>query len=165
MKSYKATTSLPRPLEFAPGVWPELMNDLRDRSGGKRESGAFLLAAAGDSNGMVTSWLAYDALWPQALSYTYVRLEAEAFSRLWDWCDQHRVKVVADVHTHPWGPRQSQSDRANPMISIAGHVALIVPDFAMRQPRPFDVSFNIYRGNGEWTSFYKDDALALIKAP
>lgn len=51
------------------------------------------------------------------------------------------------------------------MISIAGHVALIVPHFAMRQPRPFDVSFNVYRGDGEWSSFFKDDAHALIKAP
>jgi proteasome lid subunit RPN8/RPN11 len=140
------------------------MEDLRARGNGKRESGAFLLSRAEDESNAVTSWLPYDELWPESLAYSYVRLETEAFTKLWDWCVRHRVRVIADVHTHPWGPRQSHSDRANPMLSIAGHIALIVPNFAQFHPQPGDVSFNVYLGDGEWSSFYKSAAQALIKA-
>jgi proteasome lid subunit RPN8/RPN11 len=138
------------------------MDDLRRRGGGRRESGAFLLSELNAPNGVVRAWLAYDELAPESLAYNYVRLESAAFSRLWDWCSCRGLSVVADVHTHPLGPRQSPSDRANPMVSIIGHIALIVPRFAQGKPRPRDVSLNVYRGGGKWTSFYRRAAEALL---
>ncbi len=156
--------SLRKPLEFAPGVWLALMDDLRRRSDGRRESGAFLLAKRDAADGIVRGWFAYDELAPESLTYNYVRLESAAFSRLWDRCSRQGVHVVADVHTHPLGPRQSPSDRAHPMVSLAGHIALIVPRFAQGNPRPRDVSVNVYQGDGRWSSFYKRAAEALIAA-
>lgn len=149
-------------LEFAPGVWAALMSDLSARGGGRRESGAFLLASAEAGDEVVRSWLPYDELAPESLNYAYVRLESDAFGRLFDWCSNKGVKVIADIHTHPWGPNQSPSDRAHPMISLAGHVALIVPWFAQRNPHPKDVSFNVYEGSGKWSSYYRGDAAARI---
>lgn len=156
--------SSPKPLKFAPGVWSALMQDLATRSGGRRESGGFLLSSRADSNKVVRRWLAYDDLAPECLAYDYVRLEPDAFSRLWPWCAQSNVEVLADVHTHPRGPQQSRSDRAHPMVSLAGHIALIVPWFAQRSPKPRDVSFNVYEGSGGWSSFYGAKAAALIVA-
>ena len=41
--------------------------------------------------------------------------------------------MLADLHTHggPGPARQSSLDRDNPMIAQPGHVALIVPNFAI----------------------------------
>ncbi len=152
-----------KPLEFAPGSWSALMADLYRRGGGRRESGAFLLRKMTEAARMVQGWLPYDELDPKSLKYNYVRLESSSFSRLWDICAERKLEVVADVHTHPLGPRQSRSDRANPMISLAGHIALIVPQFARGNVRPKDVSFNVYLGGGNWVSYFQDDAASLIR--
>jgi proteasome lid subunit RPN8/RPN11 len=152
-----------KPLEFRPGVWPALMADLYRRGLAFRESGAFLLGKTNETGKVVHEWLSYDELDPVSLNYEYVRLGTNAFSKLWAECDARRLEVVADVHTHPRGPRQSRSDRANPMISLAGHVALIVPNFAHGVVQPSDISVNVYLGGGAWQSYFQRDAAALIK--
>jgi len=152
-----------KPLEFAPGIWSSLMTDLYRRGGGWRESGAFLLRQAEETAPVVQGWLPYDELDPNSLKYAYVRLETYAFSRLWDICTEMKLEVVADVHTHPKGPRQSLSDRANPMISLSGHIALIIPNFAQGNVKPRDVSFNVYQGGGVWNSYFQEDAASMIK--
>ena len=141
------------------------MLDLKQRGHGRRESGAFLLAEVSRNDRIVRAWMPYDMLAPESLAYAYVRLESEAFSRLWTWCTKHGMEVVADVHTHPKGPAQSMSDRVHPMVALHGHVALIVPWFAQRNPRPFDCSSNIYLGNGKWANFYREQAEKHIVAP
>ncbi len=151
-----------KPLEFAPGVWSSLMNDLYMRGGGCRESGAFLLGKATVTARIIQAWIPYDELDPMSLEYAYVRLESRAFSSLWEICTKQKLEVVADVHTHPMGPCQSTSDRANPMISLTGHVALIVPRFAIGNVKPRDVSFNVYLGGRRWVSYFKNKAASLI---
>lgn len=149
-------------LEFAPGVWPALMVDLYRRGNGRRESGAFLLRRAGEDKLVVWTWLPYDELDPTSLNYAYVRLESDAFSRLWAICAEQELEVVADVHTHPKGSCQSPSDRANPMISLPGHIALIVPRFARGNVKPRDLSFNVYLGCGKWISYFHENAASRI---
>lgn len=157
--------SPPKMLRFAPGIWRLLMRDLRMRGRGCSESGAFLLARRNDPERVVREWLAYDDLDPAALNRDYIRLESAAFSRLWEWCDQQHLQVIADVHTHPFGPEQSRSDRAFPMISVTGHIALIVPRFAQGEPKTTDVSYSVYRGNGNWTTALGEAAASKIIAP
>ena len=154
-----------KPHEFLPGVWPGLMADLRRRGNGRRESGAFLLGRCLESRKIVEQWVPYEELDPAALNFEYVRLGMSAFSKLWDECASRGLEVVADVHTHPKLPGQSPSDRANPMISVAGHIALIVPWFASGQVRPSDVSVNVYLGAGAWKNHLRQDAAALINLP
>ena len=152
-----------RPLEFSKGVWPALMDDLRRRGRGVRESGAFLLGARTERVLRVDRWIAYEELDPQALHFKYVRLETSAFSRLWRHCEVVGLEVVADVHTHPLGPMQSPSDRSNPMIAAAGHVALIVPNFAQGEVRPRDLSVNVYLGAKLWKNLYREQAAEFIR--
>lgn len=161
----KVMSSSHKRLEFAPGIWSALMEDLRRRGRGRRESGAFLFAEVDRGDRIVRTWLPYDVLAPESLAYDYVRLESDVFSHLWVWCEEHRVEVVADVHTHPLGPKQSVSDRAHPMVALRGHVALIVPRFAQLNPRPADCSFNVYLGDQRWASFLRKDAENLVVAP
>jgi proteasome lid subunit RPN8/RPN11 len=152
-----------KPLEFRAGVWTSLIRDLRQRGHGRRESGAFLLGHASEGAKTVHEWLPYDELDPGSLSYDYVRLSTESFSQLWSVCAERDVQVVGDVHTHPFGPAQSPSDRANPMVSMAGHMALIVPRFAMGDVTPADVSVNVYLGSGKWSSHFGQQSATLIR--
>lgn len=152
-------------LEFRPNVWTALIADLRKRGHGCRESGAFLLGGISNGTKVVQAWLPYDKLDPSSLNYEYIRLCSEAFPKLWGICEQRHMQVVGDVHTHPRGPGQSPSDRANPMIGLAGHMALIIPRFALGNVTPVDVTVNVYLGSKRWESYFGQQAAALIKVP
>jgi proteasome lid subunit RPN8/RPN11 len=69
---------------------------------------------------------------------------------LWELCKQRGLSVVADVHTHPGGSQQSDSDRAHPMISRSGHIALIVPRFAAAPVARAQVGIYRYEGSKCW---------------
>jgi len=112
-----------------PGWW-RLVRELRRRGGGFRESGAFLLGTADAAGGRVRDFVFYDDIDPQALSRGYVQLSGGALNKVWDRCAATGIEVLADVHTHPGSSGQSPSDREHPMISIRGHTALIIPNFA-----------------------------------
>ena len=150
-------------LEISGGLWNQLIADLRRRGNGCRESGAFLLGGmAQEGVRQVKGWVPYDELDRDAYSKGYVTLSTQAFSRLWAVCADRGLEVVADVHTHPEGPRQSPSDQANPMIAKAGHMALIVPNFAQGHVKPGSVSVNVYLGNHRWQNFFGRDAENLV---
>ena len=132
-------------------LWHRLLTGLRERGlSASRESGAFLLGNDDEGRAHVVDFVLYDDLDPNALASGIVRFDGHYFGALWEICKCRGLKVVADVHVHPGGSYQSASDRAHPMISRAGHIALIVPDFA--RPPVRTVSLGIYRylGNKEW---------------
>jgi hypothetical protein len=62
------------------------------------------------------------------------------------------MTVVADIHTHPGAsfPRQSHSDETNPMIGQKGHIALIVPDFALSHVNANQIAIDEYQGAHRW---------------
>jgi proteasome lid subunit RPN8/RPN11 len=69
---------------------------------------------------------------------------------LWRICRERGEIVLADVHTHPGGAGQSESDRMHPMIAEPGHVALIVPRFAMEPVRLGEIGLYRYLGGFRW---------------
>lgn len=150
-------------LELKSLLWTGLVADLRVRGSGIRESGAFLLGDVTKGTRRVLAWVPYDELESSALDCGYVRLSTAAFTKLWARCSEMGMVVVGDVHTHPWGPRQSSSDRSNPMISQVGHVALILPRYAQGNVAPGDVSLNVYLGAKQWSNFYGLDAQQRIR--
>ena len=132
-------------------LWQRLCARLRERGrNATRESGAFLLGYRADGRARITDFVLYDDLDPHALDTGIVRFDGRYFGTLWDICKQRGMSVVADVHVHPGGAGQSSSDRDHPMISRAGHIAFILPDFA-RPPVPQE-SVGIYRylGGKRW---------------
>jgi hypothetical protein len=61
--------------------------------------------------------------------------------------------VVADVHTHPGVARQSGTDKKNPMIATAGHIAFIIPDFAQGPSPVASLGMYEYLGAHEWSDY------------
>jgi proteasome lid subunit RPN8/RPN11 len=142
---------LPRELYCPSGLWQGLIESLRDRGhGGKRESGAFLLGDRDDARARITDFVLYDDLDPHSLDRGIVHFDGRHYGALWEHCRRSGLSVVADVHTHPFGSMQSLSDRAHPMISAAGHIALILPNFAMDEMRLDEIGIYLYLGAKRW---------------
>jgi len=141
-------------LEIPVLLWWRMIQQLRKRGGGEHESGTFLLAKTHSRR--VSRFICYDDLDETALESGIVTFHARGFVRLWDICQKERLKVVADVHTHPAGwTGQSESDRTHPMIAKAGHIALILPHFAQRTKRSLNgVGIYEYLGNHAWKTCY-----------
>jgi len=132
-------------------LWRRLLASLRERGlNGRRESGAFLLGSRSDGRARVKNFVLYDDLDPHCLDSGIVRFDGRYFGELWQICKERGLKVVADIHTHPGGSVQSDSDRDHPMISSAGHLALIVPRFAAPPVRRTEVGIYRYLGAKQW---------------
>lgn len=163
MNFFKATT-MPAPLFESPApLWQALIAHLRAQGGGVRESGAFLLGRKTERGRVMTKVLPYEELQRDALHNDYVSLHAASFAKLWDICRRDGVTVIADIHTHRFGAGQSLSDRTNPMVALAGHIAFIVPRFAQGDVLLQDLGMYVYAGNHRWHSYRDSDIPRLVR--
>ncbi|MDR5751294.1 MULTISPECIES: hypothetical protein [unclassified Caballeronia] len=149
-RTFRRLWSPQHKLACSASLWRQLVEDLRTRSAGARESGAFLLGHCEDDIRTITGFVLYDDLDPNALNSGYVHIDGRCMGRLWEICRQQKVSVIADVHTHPGGFGQSDTDRRNPMVAVKGHIGLILPDFAMGKFSRFKMGIYLYRGAHEW---------------
>lgn len=148
------TSRTPQPrLSIPAPLWGQLLKKLRERGGGIRESGAFLLGEGAGPERVVKRIVLYDDLDPDCLEEGYVRFDGRYYGRLWEICAAQSQSVVGDVHTHPFDPGQSHSDKMHPMVSIPGHIALIVPNYARAPVGAADVGVYVYRGRYRWIAF------------
>lgn len=154
----------PRPrLRIHAALWEGLLDGLRERGRGVRESGAFLLGISEGPERTATKFVLYDDLDPNCLNEGYVYFDGHYYGRLWDICDREGLSVVADVHCHPYGPGQSHSDKTHPMVSIPGHIALIVPHYAQEPISTGDVGVYIYRGRHRWRTYRGSRAAKVLE--
>jgi proteasome lid subunit RPN8/RPN11 len=139
----------PQQLNCRRSLWLNTLAVLRERGRGTRESGGFLLGRRIGSSRVVESFLPYDDVDPNALR-GIILFDGSKMDTVWELCRRKGLEVVADVHTHPGGFGQSETDRDNPMIPEIGHVALIVPNFAARTCLPGNIGIYEYRGRRQW---------------
>lgn len=133
-------------------VWEAGVKELARRTlDERRESGAYLLGRERPGGGkQILEFVFYDDIDPEALATGIVTIRQTALPRLWEMCRARGYGVVADVHVHPGGYSQSQSDYDNPVMPRAGHIALILPNFARRSPRPGAIGMYEFLGNDSW---------------
>jgi hypothetical protein len=133
-------------------LWRRLTADLRQRGrNATRESGAFLLGRQPDGEpARIVDFVLYDDLDPHSLDTGIVRFDGKSFGKLWALCRARGLTVVADIHVHPGGSGQSASDKAHPMITQSGHLALILPDFARTPILRDRIGIYRYLGNQAW---------------
>ncbi|RUY22838.1 hypothetical protein EN978_34130 [Mesorhizobium sp. M7A.F.Ca.US.001.04.1.1] len=130
-------------------VWRAGIDELRHRTHGQREAGAFLLGRRGKRR-EIEEFVFYDDVDPNALSTGIVEIDGRRLGALWAHCRATGLCVVADVHVHPGGHGQSHSDQANPIIAEVGHIAVILPDFATGATSPGGIGVHQYLGNKRW---------------
>lgn len=163
MTFFKAATMSAPLLESSTQLWANLIEHLRLQGAGIRESGAFLLGRKTETGRLLTRFLPYEQLQVDALHDDYVALTAASFAKLWELCRADGLTVVGDVHTHRFGAGQSRSDCTNPMVALAGHIALIVPRFAQGKVRRQDLGMYVYEGNHQWATFSGSDVTHLLR--
>ena len=140
-------------------VWHRGIAEVARRGEGRHESGAFLLGQRNGLRGRVVQFAYYDDFDPSCLDSGIVVFDGTGFGPLWELCRKAGLSVLADLHTHAgYGPaRQSSLDRDNPMIARPGHVALIVPKFAV-DFRLQDMGVYEYLGSHQWLDHSGDRA-------
>jgi hypothetical protein len=104
-----------------------------------------------DDEAGMPEFVFYDDIDRDALTTGNVTIRQIALPRLWELCRSRGYGVVADVHVHPGGYGQSQSDRANPVMPRVGHIAMILPNYAQGRPTPGSIGIYEYLGEGRWT--------------
>jgi proteasome lid subunit RPN8/RPN11 len=132
-------------------LWRRLTSELDRRGGRRHEAGAFILGTVVGDTRRALEVIYYDELDPQAYASGVCVLAGDAFARLWAICRERSLTVVADVHTHPGQAYQSHSDRTNPMVARAGHVAIILPNYARAPVDRAQIGVFEYRGDHRWT--------------
>lgn len=137
-------------LSCSTSLWNEGLRELRRRTEGKHESGAFLLGCCEGDRRRITRFVYYDDLDPHSLETGIVVFDGAGYGPLWQLCRETGLSVVADVHVHGGSPRQSTDDRENPMVAVPGHIALIVPGLAERVFRPSELGVYEYEGEHRW---------------
>lgn len=131
-------------------LWNLLVGELERRGNHRHEAGAFLLGYDRKGRREVTDIIYYDDLDSKAYATGVCVLHGDAFAKLWEHCRETGLTVVADVHTHPGSATQSPSDRTNPMVARRGHVAVIVPHYAMAPVTTDRLGIYEYRGEHQW---------------
>lgn len=145
-----------RKLTIDTSVWERLVTELRIRGGGERESGAFLLSKIGETH--IRDFVFYDDLDPNCLDHGVITFDGSGYIPLWQICKEKQLTVLADVHTHPaeW-VGQSRSDSNHPMIAQAGHIAIILPEYAQDTKLTLnDAGIYEYLGDKKWKTVGKD---------
>lgn len=142
----------PPRLRCSRAVWREGVDELARRTlGGRQESGAYLLGVDLPASGQrILEFVFYDEIDPRALETGVVTIRQTALPRLWTLCRERGYGVVADIHVHPGGYDQSSSDKENPVMPRAGHVAMILPNFAQGFPEPGSIGIFEFLGAGQW---------------
>lgn len=134
-------------------LWWRLHRQLRARSAGIRESGAFLLGHR-RRNGVdnVRRFACYDDLDHTSLASGYIEFHSSGYSKLWKECRRRKMDVLGDVHCHPGSDfSQSETDRTHPMISESGYIGMILPCYAKRCAFSFTrLSVYEYEGSYRW---------------
>ena len=138
-------------LHFSRSLWYGCMAELNRRGRGRHESGCFVLGTVNARRKDAVRCLYYDELDADAYSTGVCVLDGNAFPKLWQTCREEGLVVLADIHTHPGRAYQSDADKQNPMIARAGHLAVIVPNFASGSIWRHRLGLHRYEGDHKWT--------------
>ena len=101
----------------------------------------------------IEEFVYYDDIDPTCFRHGFVEFNGAKLGMVWQKCRDSKMAVVADVHVHPGPFGQSPSDRDNPMIPQAGHLAIIIPDFAVRSRLPGGIGVYEYLGARQWRDY------------
>jgi hypothetical protein len=152
--------SLEVKLKMSQKFWSDLLASLKERGEGVRESGAFILSDTIEAQ----QYLLYDDLSPGCLDTGGIHFVGSGYVRLWDFCLKNNLRVIADIHTHPYKwTDQSSIDKNNPMISQKGHLALIAPYFASGRIKGLSgIGIFEYLGDFKWKKWNAESGIIKI---
>jgi proteasome lid subunit RPN8/RPN11 len=150
-RAISATVAPRARLRLSSGLFSRVVGEIHRRGEEKRESGAFLLGSiTPDGVRTIDEVVYYEDLDPYCTRTGAIALGPQAFAEAWRIASHRGRQVVADVHSHPGRSEQSWIDRSNPAVALAGHVALIVPEFGRHGATRLGLGVFEYLGGHRW---------------
>lgn len=131
-------------------LWEQTLSLLRDRSDGRRESGAIVLGTGNSTKQRVaSSVVGYHELCDDRATEVFLEVSEAGKLRLYSQLEHNKLQLVAMIHTHPEGwVGLSQIDQANQLSSRIGFWSIVLPYFG-KQPCELDlIGFHIRQREG-----------------
>jgi len=137
-------------LTIPKALWIEILNILRLRSAGYRESGAILLGEIGPMGDRTARRaVPYHELDDDSASADYVELSEIGKYRLYRLIEQNKLRIIAMSHTHPYKwVGLSPVDQANQISSRVGFWSIVIPNFCREPWEVQHMGFHIREGRG-----------------
>ena len=79
------------------------------------------------------------------------------------WAYEHQVRLIAQIHSHPTDAYHSDTDDAYAVVTTAGSLSLVFPDFASRPFSLDDCAVYQLTPEGRWSMLSVVEVLKLIK--
>jgi hypothetical protein len=92
-----------------------------------------------------------------------VVVQGEELHRLNVLLHERNLTLIAQIHSHPTNAYHSSTDDTYPIVTRAGGISLVVPDFALQ---PFSLANSaVYRlsPEGQWNELSTDAVWRLIR--
>lgn len=137
-------------LQCSERVWLDGVAELRRRANGRSEAGAFLLGNIKNDIRAIHRFLYYEDVDPHCFDNGIVEFDGRLLYLVHNECKKLGMRLVADIHVHPGGYGQSSSDRANPMDPRSGHIAMILPNFAVGKFQPGQFGIYEFQSRNKW---------------
>jgi hypothetical protein len=90
-------------------------------------------------------------------------VDGEELERIGDWLYENQLSLIAQIHSHPNEAYHSEADDNYAIITKAGGLSIVVPDFGTSDAY-FEKSafFRLYPETG-WTELSKEQIITLLK--
>ncbi len=101
-------------------------------AGGKGVEGIALFAGYEDSS----TFFIKDVIIPKQTGYILEEglmyaVDGEELHRINVWLYENKMKLIAQIHSHPREAYHSEADNRFPIVDTYGGISIVVPDFAM----------------------------------
>ena len=131
-------------------AFARIAGELYRRSGaGRTEAGCFLLGQIRGESRTADDVVFFDEIDPDAYRHGSISLNTAKLSALYDRCEERGLAITGDIHTHPCLAFQSWTDKSHPVVSVAGHVAIVLP-YDGRYRISSQIGAYILKEDGSW---------------
>lgn len=96
----------------------------------------------------------------QGLLYT---VEGEELHRINVWLYKNKLKLIAQIHSHPNEAFHSETDDKFPIVCTFGGLSIVVPDFAQAPINYLDWMYYRLLPESNWKELSKSELKNLIK--
>lgn len=92
-----------------------------------------------------------------------VHVRGDALHELNRWLFEHRKMLVAQVHSHPTEAFHSETDDTYPMVTTAGALSIVIPNFGRDGLASSGTVIYRLQGDGSWAELTAAEAKSLLR--
>jgi hypothetical protein len=92
-----------------------------------------------------------------------ITVDGPELHRINVWLYEHRMRMIAQVHSHPTEAYHSETDDTYPIVTARGAFSIVVPDFAAEPIRLQQCAVYRLGGCREWSEFSRTQVNAMFQ--